>query len=87
MFFFEVGSGARHQIVAKLVANGANTLDGIADSDYHDRHEAQGSNMAILRLAAGTHVWVENYRWPDKYVQGGLTDRFTSFSGVLLYQY
>lgn len=86
MFFFEVGSGARHQIVAKLVVNGSNTVGGIADSEYHDSHEAQGSNMAILKLSAGTHVWVENYRWADKFVEGGTTDRFTTFSGILLYQ-
>lgn len=87
MFFFEVGSGSRHQIVAKLVVNGSNTVDGIADSEYHDNHEAQGSNMAILKLSAGTRVWVENYRWADKFVEGGTTDRFTTFSGILLYQY
>ena len=86
LFFFAVGSGSKHQIVAKLVTNGVNQVDAIADSEYHDDHEGHASNMVILRLAAGTHVWVENYRWTTHFVEGGKTDRFTTFSGVLLYQ-
>ena len=87
LFFFEVGSGTQRQIVAKLVANNVNQVDAIADSEYHTSHEAQGSNMAILRLGQGTHVWVENYRWADKAVEGDTTDRFSTFSGILLYPY
>ena len=86
LFYFEVGSGSQHQIVAKLVVNGDNQVGAIADSEYHAYHEAQGSNMAILKLSAGAHVWVENYRWSDKFVEGDTTDRFTTFSGILLYQ-
>ena len=88
LFFFAVGSGAQHQIVAKLVTNGVNQVGAIADSEYHASHEGHASNMVILRLAAGTHVSVENYRWNHQYnfAEGGKTDRFTTFSGVLLYQ-
>ena len=86
LFFFEVGSGTQKQIVAKLVANNVNEVDAIADSEYHQYHEAQGSNMAILRLGQGTHVWVENYRWADQGVEGNPTERFSTFSGILLYQ-
>ena len=48
--------------------------------------EGHASNMVILRLAAGTHMWVENYRRNYHLAEGGKTDRFTTFSGVLLYQ-
>ena len=85
LFFFEVGSGAQKQIVAKLVANNVNEVDAIADAEYHQYHEAQGSNMAILRLGQGTQVWVENYRWTDRGVEGDPTERFSTFSGILLY--
>ena len=85
LFFFEVGSGFQQQIVAKLVVNGVNKVDAIGDAEYHQYHEAQGSNMAIVRLKQGDHVWVENYRWTDKAVEGDKTDRFTTFSGILLY--
>ena len=45
MFFFAVGSGyggSQHQIVAKLVTNGVNQVDAIADSEYHNcmKHKA-----------------------------------------------
>ena len=63
-----------------------NKVDGIADSEYHANHEAQGSNMAIMRLRAGDHVAVENYRWANIGATGTTTDRFTTFSGILLYQ-
>ena len=86
LFFFDVGSGSAHQIVARLVVNGLNKVGAIADSAFHTYHEAQSSNMAILKLSAGAHVWVENYRWSDKFVEGDTTDRFTTFSGILLYQ-
>lgn len=87
LFFFEVGSGSQHQIVAKLVVDGYNRVGAIADSDYHAYDEAQGGNMAILKLSAGSRVWVENYRWANKFVEGDTIDRFTTFSGILLYQY
>ena len=85
LFFFEVGSGTQRQIAAKLVVNGVNNVDAIADAEYHEYHEAQGSNMAILRLRQGDHVWVENYRWADQSVEGAKKKRFTTFSGILLY--
>ena len=85
LFFFEVGSRDQKQIVAKLVANNVNEVDAIADTAGQP-NEAQGSNMAILRLRQGTHVWVENYRWADQDVQGDPTDHFSTFSGILLYQ-
>ena len=56
LFFFAVGSGSQHQIVAKLVTNGVNQVDAIADSEFHLNQEAHASNMVILRLVAGTHV-------------------------------
>ena len=85
LFFFEVGNIAKKQIVAKLVANNVNEVDAIADTEYQP-NEAQGSNMAILRLGQGTHVWVENYRWADQDVVGGQIDHFSTFSGILLYR-
>ena len=85
LFSFEVSIWSNRQIVAKLVANSANEVDGIADAEFHTGQEVQGSNMAILRLGQGSHVWVENYRWGDRAVEGSSTHRFSTFSGLLLY--
>ena len=87
LFFFEVGSPTHRQSVVKLVADNRNEVDAIADAEFHSKQDAQGSNMAILSLGQGTHVWVENYRWDDKGVEGSSTDRFSTFSGLLLYHY
>ena len=77
---------AGHQIVAKLVVNGINYVDAIADSEGGTANtEAQGSNLAILSLKKGSHVSIENYRWGQVQADGGSTDRFNSFSGVRLY--
>ena len=85
LFFFEVCAQDGKQIVAKLVVNGVNEVDGIADNEYIQT-EGQGSNMAILRLARGMHVAVENYRWGQVTSLSSSTDRFNTFSGILLYQ-
>ena len=87
LFFFEVSIWSNRQVVAKLVANSANEVDGIADAEFHTGQEVQGSNMAILRLGQGSHVWVENYRWADRAVEGSSISRFSTFSGLLLYHY
>ena len=86
MFYFTVSNSAGHQIVAKLVVNGVNYVDAIADSDGGNQYtEAQGSNMAILSLSKGSHVSIENYRWGQQQADGAPTNRFSSFSGIRLY--
>ena len=86
MFYFSVSNRAGHQIVAKLVVNGVNYVDAIADSEGGNHNtEAQGSNMAILALSKGSHVCVENYRWGQQQADGAPLNRFTSFSGIRLY--
>lgn len=86
VFYFSVSSnGAGHQIVAKLVVDAANEVDAIADT-YHQYHEAQGSNLAVVSLRQGQQVWVSNYRWTDKSVETSDVDRFSSFSGFLVFK-
>ena len=81
---FVVTTANVHQIVAKLVVDGVNQLDGISDT-YHDNQEAQGGNFMILSLTKGQTVWVAAYRWANQSIDSSNTYRFASFSGYMLY--
>ena len=70
-FYFSIATVNVNEIVAKLVVNSANEVDGVVDT-FHTNHEAQGGNFVFVSLTKGQQVWVANYR-------------FSSFSGYLLY--
>ncbi|KAL4226003.1 hypothetical protein ACF0H5_013990 [Mactra antiquata] len=84
VFYFSTATWAVSQSVVKLVIEGANVVDAIADT-YHGSQEAQGANFAVLSLRAGQQVWVANYRWTDKTVSVKDVNRFATFSGFMLY--
>ena len=83
LFFFDLSTINVSQIVAKLVVNNINTVDAISDT-ISVNHEAQGSNLAILRLTKGSHVWVANYRWNNQSVKSSHYSHFATFSGLLI---
>lgn len=84
VFYFTVSTVDINQIVAKLVVDGVNQVDGVSDT-YHDNHEAQGGNFAVLSLQKGQQVWVANYRWTTHSMAESDTYRFSTFSGFFLY--
>ncbi|XP_045214792.2 complement C1q subcomponent subunit C-like [Mercenaria mercenaria] len=84
VFYFSVSTNGVHQVVAKLVVDGTNQVDAISDT-YHANHEAQGGNLVVISLQRGQQVWVANYRWVDISVQDSNVDRFSTFSGFMLY--
>jgi hypothetical protein len=83
-FYFSIATVHVNQIVAKLVINSINEVDGVADT-FHTNQEAQGSNFVLVSLTKGQQVWVANYRWATHVMQESDGYRFSSFSGFLLY--
>lgn len=59
-------------------------LRAVAESQT-ERDDNQGSNAAVLRLAAGDEVWTIHLSGASE-TYGGPNDRETSFMGVLLYE-
>ncbi|XP_053393543.1 heavy metal-binding protein HIP-like [Mercenaria mercenaria] len=82
-FYFSVSTQDVHQIVAKLVVDSVNEVDGVSDT-MHDNHEAQGGNFVFVSLTKGQQVWVANYRWTYHSMQETDIYRFSTFSGFLL---
>ena len=62
--------------------NGSKVNAAVTDS-FHDYQDLQGGNVAIIRLHAGDHIWLEAFHQNDAMLYG--TEGFTSFSGMLLY--
>ncbi|XP_045214790.2 heavy metal-binding protein HIP-like [Mercenaria mercenaria] len=82
-FYFSVSTQDVNQIVAKLVVDSVNEVDGVSDT-MHDNHEAQGGNFVFVSLTKGQQVWVANYRWASHSMQETDIYRFSTFSGFLL---
>ena len=68
------------EVHACIMVNGKRTVS-IFGHGSAGRHE-QGTQVAVLQLAVGDTVTVENIDTPDTPVYG---NRYTSFTGVLLY--
>ena len=83
VFNFVVSTTGVHQIVAKLVVDGVNQLDGISDT-FHAPQEAQGGNSMVLSLKQGQLVWVADNRYNNQYLDSTNSSRFSSFSGFML---
>ena len=73
-----------NKAVLKIVIDGSNQVDGIAESREYE-HDVQGGNTIITYVDAGQAVWVVQYFEADSVVRGDANYRFTTFSGVLLY--
>jgi len=83
MFTLFIGERDHNEIRAAIKVNSENVMDAIAEP-IASTHDAQGGNMVIKRLNAGDVVYVES-TLPNKHVEGDVTYRYTSFSGVMLY--
>ena len=81
LFHFSIESEHAGVMVAKLVIDGNNQLDGVADGGGFD----MTSTTAIVRVTAGQSVWVATYQVNDRTLFDTNNFRYTSFSGVLLY--
>ncbi|XP_045157121.2 heavy metal-binding protein HIP-like [Mercenaria mercenaria] len=85
MFYFVFASGYDPQYVwMQIVVDGSSKAAGVADT-LQRAHDAQGSNLVILHLHPGDSVWVETIKYSDVTIYG--SRGFTTFSGVLLYEY
>ena len=85
MFYLAFGVGSAHkQTGLQIVVDGEQQVSGVADN-LRDNTDAQGGNMVLRHLHAGDSVWVNVFRWNDVHVHGGLG--YTSFSGILLFEY
>ncbi|XP_060589669.1 complement C1q-like protein 4 [Ruditapes philippinarum] len=84
LFSYFVAEINNDQIVLRLVVNGENRVDAVAEG-LQDRHNDQGGNLVILRLHAGDTVLIQAYDTSNVHIDGGANYWYTSFSGVLLY--
>ena len=84
LFSLFFGVQDSHHALLKIVIDGSNQVDGIAESTAHG-FDVQGGNMLITHLNAGQSVWVTQYYFADAVIRGEPNYHFTTFSGVLLY--
>ncbi|XP_045209459.2 complement C1q tumor necrosis factor-related protein 7-like [Mercenaria mercenaria] len=84
LFSYFVAEINNDQIVLRLVVNGQNKVDAVAEG-LQDRHNDQGGNVVILKLTAGDRVLIEAYDTSNVHIDGGASYWYTSFSGALLY--
>ncbi|KAH3808425.1 complement C1q tumor necrosis factor-related protein 3-like [Dreissena polymorpha] len=71
------------EVLGKLVIDGVNIVDAIADP-VTNGHDQQGINMAVVQARKGQAVQVVNYLYNDVWYRSDETNRFSTFSGVLL---
>ena len=85
MFYLAFASGYEpHPLWIHIVVDGHGKVSGVADN-LRLNHDAQGTNLVLLHLQKGDSVWVTTYRFADVKISGGTS--FTTFSGILLYEY
>ncbi|XP_060601954.1 uncharacterized protein LOC132755164 isoform X1 [Ruditapes philippinarum] len=85
MFYLAFGAGFEaHRLWLHIVVDGQAKVAGVADT-VQTNHDAQGTNLVLLHLHKGESVWVSTFGIPDVLIHGSQT--WTTFSGVLLYEY
>ena len=85
MFYLAFGAGFEaHKVWMHIVVDGHGKVSGVADT-LQAGHDAQGTNLVLLHLQKGDSVWVTTYAVADVSIYG--SPSFTTFSGVLLYEY
>ncbi|KAL4224119.1 hypothetical protein ACF0H5_017572 [Mactra antiquata] len=85
MFYFAFGAGYEaHRLWMHIVVDGSQKVSGVADT-LQAGHDAQGTNLVFLHLHQGDSVWVATYAIADVKIYG--VPPFTTFSGMLMYQY
>jgi hypothetical protein len=85
MFNLAFGAGYEsHRLWMHIVVDGQAKVAGVADT-LQNYHDAQGTNFVILHLHKGDSVWVSTFMVSDVTIYG--SQKLTTFSGVLLYEY
>lgn len=84
LFSYFVAEINNDQIVLRLVVNGGNRVDAVAEG-VQQGHNDQGGNLVILKLHAGDTVFVQAYDTSNVHIDGAASYWYTSFSGTLLY--
>ncbi|XP_060605108.1 heavy metal-binding protein HIP-like [Ruditapes philippinarum] len=85
MFNLAFGAGYEsHRLWMRIVVDGQEKVSGVADT-LQNYHDAQGTNFVILHLHKGDSVWVSTFMVSDVTIYG--SQKLTTFSGVLLYEY
>ena len=85
MFYLAFASGFdAYKLWMHIVVDGQGKVSGVADNAQMG-HDEQGTNLVLLHLHKGDSVWVSTYVFSDVKIYG--TNSFTTFSGVLLYEY
>jgi hypothetical protein len=85
MFYLAFGAGYEaHRLWMHIVVDGQAKVAGVADT-LQTNHDAQGTNLVLLHLHKGESVWVSTFFAADILIYG--SQMFTTFSGVLLYEY
>nr|XP_054755709.1 complement C1q subcomponent subunit C-like [Lytechinus pictus] len=79
-YFFSFSIGHNRDTLVILVKNGQKTVGIHGDSSNHLRQSY--SNSAIIDLVVEDEVWLQI---EPRHAVSGTTDRFTSFTGFLLY--
>jgi hypothetical protein len=85
MFYLAFGADYEpHKLWMHIVVDGQGKVAGVANT-LSQGHDAQGTNFVVLHLHKGDSVWVTTFVYADVKIYG--SRGFTSFSGVLLYEY
>ena len=73
-----------NETVVKLVVNNRNIVDADIEPQGTTHDQASG-NSAIIRLISGDQVWLQINARNNVQLYSKDTDRFTTFSGFMLY--
>ena len=71
-------------LFVKLVVNNRTIASAAVHVAVHG-HSVMEGNTVIVRLSKGVSVWLETCGHSNSHVYGSSSNRFTTFSGVLLY--
>ncbi|XP_053400888.1 uncharacterized protein LOC128557521 [Mercenaria mercenaria] len=88
VYLFAFHIDARNLMFVRLVVNGVNQVDAVANAHTNTdsrRSYSMGGNTAIIHVRHGQAVWVETYEIQDGITASSNTFRICTFSGVLLY--
>lgn len=80
-FIAEYNTG---QIVTRLMVDGVNIADSVAES-IQAGHNDHGGNAVILKLSAGQQAWIETYDTDSVHIDASKNYLYNTFSGFLLY--
>ena len=84
MLSFFIAEFQPGQIVTRLMLDGVNIVDSVAESIDSD-HNDHGGNVVILKLNMGQQVWIETYNTDNVHISAAYNYLYDTFSGFLLY--